>query len=74
MTNCDILQKSPVRTTTLNNLRIWGSGVRISSGAPPYDFARYRAISLRRVNLKAANALALAIPPPLLVLADEVIE
>jgi hypothetical protein len=43
MTNCDILQKSPGRTTSLNNLRIWGSGVRISSGAkstPERDILR----------------------------------
>jgi hypothetical protein len=28
------LQKTPLNSTTRNNLRIWGSGVRISSGAP----------------------------------------
>jgi hypothetical protein len=33
-TNWAVLQKTPLQTTTLTNLRIWGSGVRISSGAP----------------------------------------
>jgi hypothetical protein len=28
------LQKSALETAVRNNLRIWGSGVRISSGAP----------------------------------------
>jgi len=34
-TNGAVLQESAFISTLATNLRIWGSGVRISSGAPP---------------------------------------